>query len=163
MAFAFVRTATLSGEYVWVSPTDPAFDPTAEGFSQEALAEALEGQHHERISAWLRPNEKPTRWKLKHIGDAGHRYLWDQHQRLSPKATVSAVVLRDACSLGLVGVDDLTGKDGRPFKITHRPHPECGLSAVSHEVMEELAALDGGDLVSLIGLHVMFGRAPSGN
>jgi len=27
----------------------------------------------------------------------------------------------------------------------------------------DIAFWDGGDLVSLIGLHVMFGRAPSGN
>jgi len=162
------KTATISGEYTWIDAQDPAFDREATGMDPEAfflaVEEALEANDMARIQSWLRPNEKPTRWKLRHLSDDASRYLSDELQSKSAGDTISAQVLKDAASLALCGVDDLPGPDGAPIKVqqNHR-HPRCGLPCVAPKTMALLAQLDSGGCVTRIGFRALRVRTPQGN
>lgn len=175
--YQFANTATLAEKYDWIDHRDPAFDLEGSGFTTTgedpedqaeakfyvALCEALECKDQARIKSWLKPGEQPTLWKLEHLSDDAMRYLSDA-QQATGMINFSSRVCKEAARLALVGVVNLTGPDGKPFEIARTErHPVCGLHYVNEKPMRSLEKIDGGALLTRIGIQAMKARTPQGN
>ena len=157
-------TATLSEPYWWTYWRDPAFDQRAEGFSAEALNEALEGGHWDRINAWLKPGKKgPARFKLRHLLSPTVRHL----QGLMAQRGALLICQR-SCAMALMEIEN---PDGKPFPVRQSARDaEFGETCLTDDLMEVLeyagcsdGGLEKGEVVTAIGARALRSATPSGN
>lgn len=152
-----IKTATLTGTYDWFYPLDEAFDQTIEGFEEE-LEAAVESNDAARMERLCHPNQKPVRWKLRHLVGEARRYVLDYARDTAIGESVSGRALRKACAHGLAGVHGLTSEDGQPYLLKQDvKDSDSGCLVVSPKVMDELETIGNGSLVSQIGMAVIGG------
>ena len=163
MHFSNKPTATLAKPYYWVHFRDPSFDQTIEGFSQKALAEALEGEHWDRINGWVKPGRKgPARFKVQHLPSATMRAMqgfMEQHGFWLAAHRAVAMALTD-----------IENPDGQTVALDRMARDMVfNAPCLTDETMEMLEragcdeGLEKGEVVSLLGAAILKAAQRSGN
>ena len=147
-----LQSATLAGTHDYIYPQDPAIDQ--ERFTAEEFEAALETNDMGRIKAMCHEGQEPTVWQLKHLTGNVRRFVLDQAMA-SQTGRVSFVALRRIASVVLAGVTNLHGPGGPVAIRQSATDPETKLPCVPSQQMDQLDAIDQGNLVSAIALRAI--------
>lgn len=139
----YLKTKSLTGEYVHVLKDDQALDQKADGFDA-AYKRALETGDFSAVPR--SQGLEPAIWKLRHLTEPEWRYVQDVSGRYGlNSACYEAVALS---LLGVKGVD---------LDIERTPaSSRRGFPSVLPEQMEQLTA----DVVNELGFRVIGERGP---
>ncbi len=147
------KTVTLVEEYDYISREDDAVNRDDPAFD-EKWEQYLDGQ----TEPPLLPGAKPTIFRLRHLNTVARtrlmRYIAQAQDDASrwPEALVAAFVL------GVVGVENYSGKEGKPLQV--KPDYDDGLHhcpILSAETVNEFEA----ETVLEVGGRVLSRLAPS--